>query len=115
MLIDNVNCIKITDVRDLMTDHSNSSASLQTKKKSADEIFQEISEILVRSVAHNKEITLESSITGDFGADSLDQIELVMELEKQFGCTISDEETGKIKTVGDIVALVTRLCNEGKT
>ena len=37
-----------------------------------------------------------------------------MELEKQLGCTISDEETGKIKTVGDIVGLVTRLANEGK-
>ncbi|PPE05590.1 acyl carrier protein [Holospora curviuscula] len=95
-----------------MTNHSNSNVLSETKKKSTDEIFQEISEILVRSVAHNKEITMESSITGDFGADSLDQIELVMELEKQFGCTISDEETGKIKTVGDIVGLITRLSNE---
>ncbi|ETZ05320.1 MULTISPECIES: acyl carrier protein [Holospora] len=95
-------------------DHSNSSVSVETKRKSVDEVFREISEILAQSVAHNKEITMDSSITGDFGADSLDQIELVMDLEKRFGCTISDEETSKIKTVGDIVGLVMRLSNEEK-
>lgn len=93
-----------------MTENLNSN---HPTAKTLDEVFQEVSGILVRSVAHDKEVTMDSRVAEDFGADSLDQIELVMELEKQFSCTISDEETAKIKTVGDIVQLIARL-NEGK-
>nr|WP_156919004.1 acyl carrier protein [Holospora obtusa] len=57
---------------------------------------------------------MESSITGTFGADSLDQIELVMDLERKFGCKISDEDISKLGTVGEIVELIMRLssCEE---
>ncbi|GIW50506.1 MAG: acyl carrier protein [Anoxybacillus sp.] len=47
--------------------------------------------------------TLESSFKEDLGADSLDVVELVMELEDEFDMEISDEEAEKIVTVGDAV------------
>ncbi len=48
-------------------------------------------------------ITREASFTTDLGADSLDQVELVMELEEEFGVTIPDEAAEKITTVGQAI------------
>ena len=49
------------------------------------------------------EISLSSNIIDDLGADSLDLVEILMELETEFGITISDEDALKLKTVGDVV------------
>jgi acyl carrier protein len=51
-------------------------------------------------------VTLEASITDDLGADSLDQVELVMAFETEFNIDIPDEEAEKIKSVGDAVAKI---------
>jgi len=48
-----------------------------------------------------EDIKLESSFVDDLKADSLDVVELVMELEDEFEITIPDEDYEKIKTVGD--------------
>jgi len=49
----------------------------------------------------------EKDIVRDLGADSLDQVELVMELEEQFGVDeIPEEEAAKLKTVGDVIRYV---------
>lgn len=48
-------------------------------------------------------ITLESNFKEDLDADSLDVVELVMELEDEFDIEISDEDAEKIATVGDVV------------
>lgn len=50
------------------------------------------------------QVTPEASFTGDLGADSLDTIELIMEIEKEFGITIPDDQAEKITTVGDAIA-----------
>ncbi|MBI5207555.1 MAG: acyl carrier protein [Candidatus Firestonebacteria bacterium] len=50
-----------------------------------------------------KEVTLEASFIDDLGADSLDNVELVMAFEEEFGFEISDEDAETIKTVGDAV------------
>lgn len=42
----------------------------------------------------------------DFDADSLDLYELVMELEDRYGISVSEQEAGRIKTVGDAVDFV---------
>ena len=47
--------------------------------------------------------TAEASFTNDLGADSLDTVELIMELEKEFGLQIPDDQAEKIATVGDAV------------
>ena len=49
------------------------------------------------------EIKPESSFIEDLGADSLDIVELVMAMEEEFEVEIPDEDTEKIKTVGDAI------------
>jgi len=51
-------------------------------------------------------VTLTSSFTEDLGADSLDIVEMVMELEEQFGVKIPDEDAEKIKTVGEAIRYI---------
>ncbi|MCP3771728.1 acyl carrier protein [Paenibacillus sp. MZ04-78.2] len=52
------------------------------------------------------EVTLEASFKDDLGADSLDVVELVMELEEEFDIEISDEDAEKITTVGQVVEYI---------
>jgi acyl carrier protein len=49
------------------------------------------------------QVTRNTSFQEDIGADSLDIVELVMELEEEFEITIPDEEAEKIKTVGQAI------------
>ncbi|MCG3196602.1 MAG: acyl carrier protein [Candidatus Omnitrophica bacterium] len=54
------------------------------------------------------DVTNDKEIVRDLGADSLDQVELVMELEEQFGVDeIPEEEAAQLKTVGDVIRYVT--------
>ena len=46
------------------------------------------------------EVVTEASFTNDLGADSLDTVELIMELEEEFDLEIPDEDAEKITTVG---------------
>jgi acyl carrier protein len=69
--------------------------------------FEKIKEILAEQLGVSEdEIEMDSSLTDDLGADSLDLVELVMALEQEFDLEISDEEAEKIKTVGDAVNFV---------
>ena len=47
-----------------------------------------------------------STFVNDLGADSLDVVEFVMEVEKEFDITIPDEEAAKLNTVGDAVKYI---------
>ncbi len=47
-----------------------------------------------------------SAFVNDLGADSLDVVEFVMEVEKEFDITIPDEEAAKLTTVGDAVKYI---------
>jgi acyl carrier protein len=53
-------------------------------------------------------ITPYSSFADDIGADSLDIVELVMELEEEFGVSIPDDEAEQIKTVADAIRYIER-------
>ena len=73
----------------------------------ADDTFARVKKIIVEQLGvEESEVTTEASITEDLGADSLDQVELVMAFETEFGIDIPDEEAEKIKTVGDAVAKI---------
>lgn len=48
-----------------------------------------------------------ASFTNDLGLDSLDVLETLMALEKEFGLKISDEEAGKLTTVGSVIDYIT--------
>ena len=65
-----------------------------------EKVIQIVSEQL--SVEKN-EIARETSFVNDLNADSLDTVELVMELEDEFDLTIPDEDAEKLKTVGEAI------------
>ena len=70
----------------------------------ASDTLDRVKKIIVEQLGvEANEVTPEASITDDLGADSLDQVELVMAFETEFGIDIPDEEAEKIKTVGDAV------------
>jgi len=68
------------------------------------DVLERVTKIIVdRLNVEESQVTLEASFKDDLGADSLDVVELVMELEDEFDMEISDEEAEKIATVGDAV------------
>jgi len=67
-------------------------------------IEEQVYEIIQRKLSVNAEqITPEASFTEDLGADSLDTVELVMDLEEAFNITIPEEEQENLKTVQDAI------------
>lgn len=52
------------------------------------------------------EITPEASFTNDLGADSLDNVELIMEFEKEFDIQIPDDQAETITTVGQAIEYI---------
>lgn len=66
--------------------------------------FDRVKKIVVdRLDVEEDKVTLEASFKDDLEADSLDVVELVMELEDEFDMEIADEEAEKIQTVADAV------------
>jgi acyl carrier protein len=67
-------------------------------------VFETVRRIIAEQLGIDEdEITLESSLVDDLGADSLDVVELIMALEEEFSLEIPDEEAEKVSTVGQIV------------
>ncbi|WP_407919988.1 acyl carrier protein [Gloeobacter violaceus] len=77
------------------------------------EVYQRVKKIVVEQLSvEESEVTSESSFANDLGADSLDQVELVMALEQEFETEIPDEDAEKITTVGDAVTYVLKRGSE---
>ncbi|HZI94009.1 MAG TPA: acyl carrier protein [Patescibacteria group bacterium] len=71
-------------------------------------IEEKVKGIIVEQLGVDEdEVTPTASFVDDLGADSLDQVELVMALEEEFKLEISDEDAEKIKTVQDAVTYIT--------
>ncbi|MEI7556304.1 MAG: acyl carrier protein [Chloroflexi bacterium] len=67
-------------------------------------IFDKLKDIIVEQLAVDAEdVTIEASFIEDLNADSLDLVELIMEIEEKFGIQVPDEVAEKIATVGDAV------------
>ncbi|OFW60520.1 MAG: acyl carrier protein [Actinobacteria bacterium RBG_16_64_13] len=74
---------------------------------SRDEILAKVRDILVDQLGVDANaVTLEASFQDDLNADSLDLVELIMELEDQFGVKITDEEAQTLSTVGAAVDFI---------
>jgi len=68
------------------------------------DVFDRVKRIVVERLGvEEAEVTSEANFKDDLGADSLDVVELVMELEDEFDLEISDEDAEKITTVGEVV------------
>ncbi|CEH32030.1 acyl carrier protein [Aneurinibacillus aneurinilyticus ATCC 12856] len=75
--------------------------------KAVADTFDRVKKIIVdRLGVDESEIKEEASFKDDLGADSLDVVELVMELEDEFDLEISDEDAEKITTVGDVIKYI---------
>ena len=71
------------------------------------EIVDRIFDIVSEKMDKPKDsISEEMSIVNDLGADSLDQVELMMDIEDKFDLHIPEEEAEKIQTIGDAVNYV---------
>lgn len=70
-------------------------------------VLERVSKVIVdRLGVEESEVKPEASFRDDLGADSLDVVELVMELEDEFDMEISDEDAEKIATVGDAISYI---------
>ena len=71
------------------------------------EIQSKVVEIIVDKLGvKESEVVPEASFTAHLGADSLDQVELIMEFEKAFDLQIPDADAEKIQTVGDAISYI---------
>lgn len=72
------------------------------------DIFEKVKELIAErfDVDDKESISQDLSITDDLGADSLDVVDLVMDIEDEFGVSIPEDQVENIKTVGDIVKYI---------
>ncbi len=71
------------------------------------DVSERVIDIVAEQLGVDKEkVKLETSFVNDLGADSLDTVELVMELEEEFNINIPDDAAEKIETVGQAIAFI---------
>lgn len=70
-------------------------------------VFEQVKQMIKNELGVPEEkITMEAKLAEDLGADSIDAVELIMNIEDEFNVQVSDEEAQNIKSVGDIVRFV---------
>lgn len=70
-------------------------------------VEERVIDIVAEQLGVDKEkVTRDTSFVNDLGADSLDQVELVMELEEEFDIDIPDDAAEKIQTVGQAIDFI---------
>ncbi len=76
------------------------------------DIYSKVTQIIAHILKISKESVHEQSTLESLGADSLNRVEFVMELEEAFGIEINDEEAEKLSTVDETVNYIQRLLKE---
>ncbi len=70
-------------------------------------VFEKIRDIIVDQLSVDKSmVTMDTNMTKDLEADSLDAVEIIMAIEEDFDIEIPDEEAEKFQVVGDLVKYV---------
>ncbi len=73
-------------------------------------VFDKVKKIIAGQLSVDEEkINVETNLIEDLKADSLDVVELIMDLEQEFNIEIPDEDLPKITTVKDIIAYIEKL------
>lgn len=73
------------------------------------EIAEQVKQIIAEQLLVDlDEVIEDASFIEDLGADSLDTVEMIMEIEDEFGIEIPDEDAEKISTVGHAIEYVKR-------
>lgn len=76
-------------------------------KMNKEEIFETLKPLIEDSLSVSPEkITLEANFKDDLDVDSLDQVELMMTIEKKFDVAFTDEEMEKVTTVQQAVDMI---------
>ncbi len=76
-------------------------------------VFEKIKEIIIEELGVKPEkVVMEAGLADDFGADSLDALELFNQIESEFLVTISDEAATSMKDVKDLVDFVVEKVND---
>ncbi len=78
----------------------------KTEKQLTDEICVAIAKQLRKPVA---EVTVNKKLKEDLNADSLDLVELMMNLEEEYHITIADDDLVKMQTIGDVVTYIAKV------
>ena len=69
--------------------------------------MEKVVTLLSEQLGVNKDtINADSDVVKDLGADSIDVVQLLMAMEDEFGVTVTEDDAGNLKTVGDIVLLI---------
>lgn len=69
--------------------------------------FEKVKKIIIEKLSVPEEkVTEDAAFINDLGADSLDVVEFIMEVEKEFNITIPDEEAAKLEKVSDAVKYI---------
>jgi acyl carrier protein len=77
------------------------------------DIVERVKKIICEQLdVEEKDVVPTASFVDDLGADSLDQVELIMAMEEEFDVSISDEEAEKIATVQDAINYVKKALGE---
>ena len=72
-----------------------------------DDVFEKVKKLIAEQFdVEEDNISEDSSITDDLGADSLDVVDLVMAIQDEFNIEIPEDEVENIKTVGDVVKYI---------
>jgi acyl carrier protein len=70
-------------------------------------IEEKVKKIIVEQLTVNPDqVTPDAKFVEDLGADSLDNVELIMALEEEFGLEVPDDEAEKLQSVGDVIRYI---------
>lgn len=73
-------------------------------------VFETIRKLLADQLdIEEEEITMDSTLLEDLGADSIELVDLVMSIEEEYGIEVPDDATDDIRTVGDAVRYIENL------
>lgn len=80
--------------------------------KTFETISDEVIELVSDRIAGDRSVKLDDNLTSDLGADSLDIVELLVDVERKYDIHLSDDETDKLHTVRDIALHIFNTINQ---